>query len=137
MKVYFKKANMSVLGPITNHKFMGHIKKSFKINELARIDGDLYQCCRVITDERVLFERLDVTEGDEVEDCEWTCPLCGYVDEDSFELEAKSDQYKCPACGSVTAYETEMVTMYAVKLKKAAKIKTISMTSEMEVENAG
>lgn len=53
------------------------------------------------------MERIDTSGTDHL-----VCPYCGYVDQDSWELSDSDDEYECPKCGKVFAYEREYILSY-------------------------
>lgn len=52
-----------------------------------------------------------------------TCPVCGYKDHDSFEINDHDDEYQCENCGALLRVQREHV--YSAYLEKLPKIKKI------------
>lgn len=49
------------------------------------------------------------------------CPVCGYVNEDSWEVDESDDNYECPNCGSSLAVEVEYLKIFMVTCKSVNK----------------
>lgn len=125
MKIYLKKENISIIGPIENHKTLCETDKNLVLNELITFDERLFQCIRVSKDHCFLVEELISSEGDVVEDVSWTCPFCGFVDEEEWNIPTAVEEYECPACSAITSVETEYIPKYTVELIKPPVIKDV------------
>jgi ferredoxin-like protein FixX len=53
------------------------------------------------------------------------CPVCGYEDRDSFEINDYDDEYECPTCHSILETQREVEVTYSAKLVR--KYKAVSV----------
>lgn len=110
----------------------------YKWGSLIQINGQIYSaCCGLSIKEKENeykwvevepLETYNIEKGD-IEDAEnntWqteklTCPVCGYVDEDSWEIGDGDDNYKCPRCGSSLSVEVEYSKTFTVTCNEPNK----------------
>jgi DNA-directed RNA polymerase subunit RPC12/RpoP len=64
------------------------------------------------------------TDNEETEyENEITCPVCGYVDNDSWEMSNDTDDdYECGRCGAILEVEKQITVDYSAKVKKLPEI---------------
>ncbi|WP_228275542.1 hypothetical protein [Gracilibacillus oryzae] len=88
------------------------------------IDGKSYRHCMYNVKKDILcVEPTELDEDpDDVDDCsEFTCPYCGYKDQDAFEL-SDNGTTECSSCGSNLEYERTYTIEYNVRPVKCAPI---------------
>ena len=104
------------------------VKNKQEMGSNLKINGRIYNVCRLDLINQHIGVReikfVDPEEVDETLESEFTCPYCGYVDRDSFELQ-ESDEINCPRCDSEVSYEREVTVEYRVVPIKRARIKKI------------
>lgn len=98
-------------------------------NELINIKGSLYTVNRASFDGHGGYSMMIVTkvELENEDDCEdtieenVTCPVCGYVESDSWELPEDDDEYECGNCHAVLSYCRNVTVEYHTELKEYPK----------------
>lgn len=92
------------------------------IHEVIEKNGSFYSVCCISREEnKMAVDRLEKfdTDAEETDESDWTCPYCGYVNDDAFELDDEVENYKCPRCGS-TVNSTRIISWtYNVEPVKA------------------
>lgn len=72
------------------------------------------------------LDKLDLDLSLEEHDFNIVCPICGYVDKDSFEMsEEYNDDYECGRCGAVLQVQQNVEITYDTYVKELPDIKEI------------
>ena len=50
------------------------------------------------------------------------CPICGYEERDSFEVQEDDDAWECPRCGSILAVSVDYSVTYSTTVKSPCKV---------------
>jgi|SRR5690625_3022290 len=94
-----------------------HIKmyKDIDFGGFIVVDGKSYRHCSYDIKKDILcVEPVELNEdAGEIEYDEFTCPYCGNVDDDAFEL-SDFGETECSACGSDLEYERVVTVEYNV-----------------------
>ena len=107
--------------------------KNVDFHDIIEIRNEIYHICIGTPDKcggysKVVVEKIDLEEEEDANDTyeiNWTCPVCGYEDQDSFELEEEDNEYECPNCRAITSYSRNIEVTFAVKLIKYPKVKKL------------
>lgn len=85
------------------------------------IDGKYCSPCRLDLKENILVVKefeMQGSEDDETFENVLTCPVCGHIYHDCWELPRDfADDFECPTCKSILEYERE----YTTKVKKISE----------------
>ncbi|HBJ2612636.1 TPA: hypothetical protein LA742_001062 [Clostridium botulinum] len=95
-----------------------------KIGSNLEINNNVYSVCMIMEHNMVgvrIVNFKDDEEEDETLESDFTCPYCGYINEDAFELEDKGE-YNCPRCNSELEFERVVTVEYNVIPKKKADV---------------
>lgn len=130
MKLYIRDPDISILGDVMMHIPLIETKANIMSSPLLKIGNKIYRCHSVdVVNDSMLLTPIEIIEdvlSDEtIIDTSWTCPICRYIDDESYELPDKSSDYECPRCGAITEYEVEHVASYAVTLKRKPVIQIV------------
>jgi len=104
------------------------IKKQPKISDNLKIGDKIYHVGMLdIQKHHVGVHEINFIDIDEVEETledDFTCPYCGYIYDDAFEL-ANEGNINCPNCSSELEYSRVVTVEYSVTPVKRAKIKRL------------
>lgn len=110
-----------------NTPIIAKIKNQPKISDNLKIGNKIYHVGMLdIQKHHVGVHEINFIDEDEVEETledEFTCPYCGYIYSDAFELQDEGN-INCPSCGSELEYTRIVTVEYSVTPIKRAKIKT-------------
>lgn len=108
-----------------NGKYLIELKERPKIGSNLEINNNVYSVCMIMGENNSVGVRKvnfkDEEEIDETLEDEFTCPYCGYINEDGFELE-DNGEYNCPRCNSELEFERVVAIEYNVIPKKKADV---------------
>ena len=129
-KLYLRDSEQGIMSEASQHEYIGEMKDEFKIGHILKIKDKLYTCVQTSFNAEALFDPITFKDFEHCEELEtyedaWTCPLCGYEDYDSYELDNSKIDYECPGCGAITKYEVEYTANYSVTLIQAPEIKEL------------
>lgn len=110
-----------------NEEIATGIKKKPEISENYKIGNKIYNVCMLDLENHYAgvheVKFIDTEEVEETLETEFTCPYCGYVYNDAFELDYEGE-INCPRCNSKLEYTKQITIEYEVKpVKRAAIIK--------------
>jgi rubrerythrin len=113
------------------------ISETSGIHEIIKKDDVFYSVCCISREEKkIAVKKLSsFVESEEVEETyedEWTCPYCGYIDYDAFELAEEEENHHCPNCGSTVTTHREISCHYSVEPVKANDITEYERISKEE-----
>ncbi|KZL88653.1 hypothetical protein [Clostridium magnum] len=95
-----------------------------EIGSNLEIDNNLYSVCMIMEHNMVgvrAFNFKDDDEVDETLESEFTCPYCGHIYQDAFELEDTGER-TCTRCNSELEFERVVTVEYSVIPKKKADV---------------
>lgn len=102
--------------------------ESAEIGDVFRHDGKTYVVCMKNT----VRNYAGVEEITIDPDCKGrehesylTCPTCGRVDYDSWELADSDAEHQCGTCGAIFSFQREVEVTYSSRLVKAPVVKEI------------
>lgn len=103
--------------------------KDLDFGGFIEIDGHHYRHCMYDNRKDILcvepVKQLNV-EGSEVEySSDFTCPYCGSVDDDAWELSDDEGETHCGSCGSEMKYERVVTVEYNIRPVKCAPVTRI------------
>lgn len=102
---------------IENYPYIGEIDASINLFEVICIDGDYYVPGVLAGDRTYAGVRkieIDLEPSDREYKNNLTCPYCGYVDNDSWELSSDcEEEHECGRCGGVMSYERIVTVEYS------------------------
>jgi len=94
--------------------------------------GVLYFCGRYYIVMRICYSenyaivreiKIDLENEDTDGEDEITCPVCGFTDNDSWEMHDDSDDdYQCGRCGAMLEVERQITVDYSAKVKELPTI---------------
>lgn len=88
---------------------------------LISFEGKFYRTCIMNKGKSIIFVKEvtinDNTIDEETFEGEITCPVCGYVDHDSWEAGDSDDEYEC-VCGAILSYSRSVSVDYSTKVVK-------------------
>ena len=126
MKLYEINGPFNFMKPLSNYPYIGEVSCNVEIGKLVEFNGNYYSPCVIQSNENAAGVRMValVFIEDEETLCtpNLTCPVCGYTDDTSFELDDADDNYECPCCGAILAYEREVSVSYSAKVVKLPTI---------------
>lgn len=112
-----------------NKKFEPKVIKELdfepEIGMNVEVNGKVYYICSLSPGKNIASAKVIEFNNDPAEEYneDFTCPFCGYVDHDAFELEAEG-VINCGGCGSKLEYSREITISYSViPIKKNEPIK--------------
>jgi DNA-directed RNA polymerase subunit RPC12/RpoP len=104
------------------------IKNQPKISDNLKIGDNVYHVGMIdMQKHHIGVHKINFIDENEVLDTledEFTCPYCGYIYNDAFELQDEGN-INCPRCGSELAYERIVHVEYSVVPVKKAKVKEV------------
>lgn len=107
-------------------KLISELDEPPKVSENIAIEGIIYSVCMLSPMNKQVGLRTvnfkDDEEIDETLEDEFTCPYCGYIDQDAFEMKDEGE-CKCPHCHSELEYARIITVEYQVIPKKKADVK--------------
>ncbi len=102
---------------IENYPYIGEIDAPINLFEVICIDGDYYVSGVLAGDRTYAGVRkieIDLEPSDREYKNNLTCPYCGYVDNDSWELSSDcEEEHECGRCGGVMSYERIVTVEYS------------------------
>ena len=111
-----------------NETVIATIKNQPKISDNLKIGNKIYHVGMIdLEKHHIGVHEINFIDEDEVEETledEFTCPYCGYIYNDAFELQDEGD-IKCPNCSSELEYSRIINIEYSVTPIKKAKIKEV------------
>lgn len=110
---------------ITDGIFLTETDKQIDVGDNIEINSKTYEVSQTYPSKNLIgvrqFEFKDDEEVEETSEEEFTCPYCGYVDEDAFEL-PDDGEIDCPQCHSKIKYQREVTVTYNVEPVEKAKV---------------
>lgn len=125
MKIYDLDSLKGYHHDITEYMPICEIDFTPKIYDVFHVDDEYSVVCRInLKTNSVGVRKIDYDperEDFETHEHEFTCPYCGYIDFDAFELSDEGET-KCGTCGAVLVYERQITTSYSVTGKKPPNV---------------
>lgn len=96
-----------------NYPLIGKVSCEVKIGRIVEYKGNYYSVRVLDPNHNAAFVRkvkelnLD-TDARTYAEPNITCPVCGYSDDASFELDDTNDHFKCACCGAILQYRREI-----------------------------
>lgn len=125
MKVYDISTDRNWYDDITKCKMIGEIDAEVEIYSVIKLKDKYYSVC--ITDIKKTYcgvricKKFDFDNEDTSLEEMVTCPICGFEDNDSWELSDNDDQYQC-SCGAILEIERNVEVTYSAKVVHLPKI---------------
>lgn len=108
-----------------NETIIATIKNQSNISDNLKIGDKIYHVGMLdIQKHHVGVHGINFVDNDDVQetlDEEFTCPYCGYIDQDAFEMEDEG-KCKCPHCSSELEYSRIVTIEYNVVPVRRAEI---------------
>lgn len=123
MKLYELNGIYNFKKSLEDYPFIGEVSCQAGIGELVEYNGKYYSTCVLYPNRSAAGVRevkkvnLDVN-AETFAEPNVTCPVCGYSDGTSFELDDSGDDYECPRCGAILKYEREIAVEYSTSVVK-------------------
>lgn len=124
MKIYLL-ADERDYRDITNNIYLGEIDKDIDISDILHFKNEYYVVGLIPKDDDICaVQRINYTPNrtltnsyDGVQ-----CPICGYKDPDSWEIDDETPNYICPCCGSELDVSRECTITYSAHVIKPSKL---------------
>jgi len=102
--------------------YLGEINISPDLYEVFNFNGKWYVLGIVAANKEYggahLLKNFDLTATETEYEREITCPICGYVDRDSWETDDEEDDYYCRQCGAILEVERNVEVTYWATVKE-------------------
>lgn len=102
--------------------------ETLSCGDVIEHDGKTYSVCSVNNKIGLaIVEPITINGEPETIYCddELKCPVCGWINIDSWELSDGDDDYPCGQCGSILEYDSFVTRTFTVKVKEICEIKKI------------
>jgi ribosomal protein S27AE len=100
---------------LESYPYIGEIDIDLHIGEVFKVE-DEYYAPGVISPMKHLAgvrkAEIDLDPEDKDYEDNLTCPYCGYVDSDSWELSDSEDEHTCGRCGATMSFERVVTVEY-------------------------
>lgn len=137
--IYVKTKNYKNLEDIeTNLSFDGLLYLTIvdvieDFDELLNINDNIYSPCSARLDgyggySSIIVEKVTLTDKENIDETyedNITCPVCGYVDNDSWECSDEDDEYECGSCRAILSYDRVVSVEYVTTVKEMPRINDI------------
>lgn len=141
MKLYMKPADIyrrpTAIGPQPGDELLIETDRA-DVGQVVKIDGETYVVCILggksekspgytygFVEPVTLTDRKRCDETDMLE-----CPVCGWKNDDSWELEDRDDRYECGHCGAILSYESETVRTFNCVVVKCPEVHVLDHMPE-------
>lgn len=117
MKIYDKSEMFGFFELRCNATPLAEVKK-IDMKDVLRIKGELYRVCMIAARSRyAIVDKINELQDEPeelIETDEIVCPYClGHIE--SFEMDDSDNNYDCPYCRSIFAYQKEVIIVYKSK----------------------
>ncbi len=127
MKIYDINSHSNWFDDITQCKMLGRTEADFEvgIHSVIKLKNKYYRIGLIDVKNEYCgvrkCKKFDITNEETSFKHLLTCPICGFEDNDSFELSDNDDEYQC-ACGAVLEIERDYEITYSAKVVQLPKI---------------
>jgi hypothetical protein len=131
-QLYDRDATRSVFLSVDEYPYIGKIQEEIRIGEVIKLGKNHYVACILNHEKKAAaVKKLTLKRNrDEVYDNDFICPLCGYIDQDSWELPEGDDTVECGRCGAEIEYSKEFTVHFTTKIVKEPEITVVHSIEE-------
>lgn len=127
MKLYEINGPFNFMKPLSDCLYIGEVSCNVEIGKIVECNGSYYSPCVLQPNEGAAgvreVEELNLNaKGRTTDEPHVTCPVCGYSEDDSFELDDVDEAYECPCCGAILEYERQITVRYSARVVKLPTI---------------
>ena len=120
MKIYDFDVKNKNYNHIEQNPFLGEIDASPDLYEVFSFNGKWYVPGIVAASKEYAgvhqLKKFDINETESLYESEVTCPICGYVDRNSWEID--DGDYQCGQCGAILEVERNVEVTYSATVSK-------------------
>lgn len=122
MKIYDFDIKNKNYNDIEQNPFLGEIDSSPNLYEVFKLNGKWYTLGTVAANREYgaahELKKFDLEETETNYENEITCPICGYVDRNSWEKDDREEEYQCGQCGAILDVERDVQITYSATVKE-------------------
>lgn len=122
MKLYSLDVKKIDYENMDGNPYLGEINISPDLYEVFNFGGKWYVLGIVAANKEYggahLLKNFDLTATETKYEREITCPVCGYVDSNSWETEDNDNDYLCGQCGAILEVTRDVKVTYSAVVKE-------------------
>ncbi|AMJ40682.1 TFIIB-type zinc ribbon-containing protein [Anaerotignum propionicum] len=126
MKIYSADARKVDYMNVEQNPYLGTIDFAPDLYEVFKLNGKYYSLGIVAANKEYgaanELRRFNVEKEKSYHENDITCPICGYVDYDSWEEDDENEEYQCGRCGAILEVTRNVQVTYSAKVKELPKI---------------
>ena len=126
MKIYNLDVNKVNYNEVEQNPFLGEIDAKPNLYEVFSLNSKWYVLGIVAASKEYgaahELKKFNLEETSTYCENEITCPICGYVDMNSWEEDDENEEYQCGGCGAILEVSRNVEVTYSATVKELPTI---------------